>query len=587
MPRLSQRALVVVATLTACVTGAGDEESGDRRRAKPTGMEFEDVTTAAGIDFVHENGGDGRLYFIEPVGAGAATFDFDGDGDLDLLFRQSGVLPRPGEHVDGSNVDGRGGGVLYRNEWVPEGRLVFTDVTAVSGITGGAYGMGVAVGDVDGDGDPDLLFTNYGPNELWLNQGNGTFVERGEAAGLADPRWNTSASFFDFDRDGDLDLYVAGYVRYGLDLERPCRTSTGAPNYCGPNSFPPISDRLYRNRGDGVFEDVSYTSGIARQNGPGLGVLAQDVDGDGWIDVFVANDLAPNMLWRNQGDGTFEEGALFAGVAVNARGESEASMGIAMGDVDNDGSLDLFLSHLEGETNTLLRGLGDGLFRDTTIEASLATESFSSTGFGAVFADFDLDGWLDLAVANGAVTLNAEAAERGEHRALGQPNQLFRNVGGAYVEIVLPTDDAFRADEVGRGLARADLDNDGRIDLVLTNNQGPVRILRNANRAAAGWAGFELRSGPRIDPTATVEVWSEAGSVPRPAQVDGSYLSAQDPRVVVVVGDDSGEIVVRWSRGLRERFDYRAGAYQVLREGEGRPLDRAETVRRGDAGSAP
>ena len=559
--------------LAGCAPGgdrAGVTSVERSNRADRSAIRFEDVTAAVGIDFVHENGGDGRLYFIEPVGAGAAAFDYDGDGDLDLLFRQSGTLPRPGGADDGMVVADRGGGALYRNEWIPSGQLAFVDVTASAGITGGAYGMGVAVGDVDGDGDPDLLFTNFGPNQLWMNQGDGTFVERGAEAGVADPRWNTSASFLDYDRDGSLDLYVAGYVRYGLDLERPCRTPTGAPNYCGPNAYPPISDRLYRNRGDGTFEDVSYASGIGRQTGPGLGVLAHDVDDDGWLDVFVANDLAPNMLWMNQRDGTFEERGLFAGVAVNGRGEAEASMGIALGDVDNDGRMDLFLSHLEGETNTLLNGLGDGMFRDTTTTASLAAQSFSATGFGTVFADFDLDGWLDIVVANGAVRLSAQDAEAGEFRALGQRNQVFHNGGsGAFTEIEFDAGHPLVQDEVGRGLLRADLDDDGRVDLVLTNNQGAVRVLRNVSPAASDWFGLTLRTEGRIDPTARVRVRSSCGRPEEKAMVDGSYLSAQDHRVVVACGEDPVTVEVRWTAHPIERFEVPLGGYTVLDRGTG------------------
>ena len=362
---------------------------------------FEEVAARSGLDFVYANGMTGELYFAEIMGGGAALLDYDNDGDLDVYLVQGGSLGEAASPPAGPSDR------LFRNDgWSDaDGRhvLAFVDVTARAGVEEGVYGMRVASADVDNDGWPDLFVTNFGPNRLLRNRGDGTFVETAAAAGIDDPRWSVAASFFDFDRDGRLDLYVGQYVDYRIAAHRPCYSAAGRLDYCAPSDFPGETDRLYRNRGDGRFEDVSKRSGIGREPGASLGSIAADLDGDGLPDLYVATDGYPNQLWRNQGDGTFVDTALLSGTAVNSEGRAEASMGVALGDTDGDGVDDLLLTHLFGESHTLYAGLGAGLYADRSYESGVGVPSLPDTGFGVSLSDFDNDGDLDLYVANGAV----------------------------------------------------------------------------------------------------------------------------------------------------------------------------------------
>jgi len=335
---------------------------------------FEDVALQAGVDFVHQRASTTRYWLPEIMSGGAAWLDYDSDGDPDLYLVQGGT---PGSDAGGP------GNVLLRND----GDGTFTDVSADSGTGDTRYGMGVAVGDYDGDGDPDLYVTNLGANVLYRNEGNGRFSDVTPAAGVGDTGWGTSAVFFDYDADGDLDLFVANYVKWSADREIECFGGANEQTYCHPNRYNgPSPDVLYRNEGDGRFTDVSWEAGIWRAYGNGLGVVSGDFNTDGLQDLYVANDGMPNQLWINQGAGQFRDEALLAGAAVNMTGAAEAGMGVAAVDLENDGDLDLFLTHLRGETNTLYRNDGKGMFEDTTTVSGLAGPSIAFTGFGLGFA---------------------------------------------------------------------------------------------------------------------------------------------------------------------------------------------------------
>ena len=443
--------------LVAVLVSAGTVASSGVHAAQPSSSEpppgqawFTDRAQEAGIDFVHRNGESGELRIVETMGSGAALFDFDNDGDLDVYVVQSRTAG-PGRASDSvTSRLRRPGDRLYRNDLVvhPDGTRIlrFTDVTAGSGLEAGAYGMGVAAGDVDNDGWVDLYRTALGPNQLFRNNGDGTFTDVTRESGAGDPRWSVSASFADLDRDGWLDLHVGNYLDY--DLEAPaisCFSRTGERDYCGPSAFAAAPDGLYRNRGDGSFADVTAAAGVALEYGPALGVAAFDADADGWTDIYVANDGEPNLLWMNRGDGTFTNGALLAGVALNDSGRTEGSMGVDAGDFDGDGDEDLFMTHLTRETNTLYVNDGLGLFEDRTATIGLGAPSLAYTGFGAAWLDFDNDGWLDLLAVNGAVQASHQrfagraavrSAREGEPLPLDQPNQLFRNLGnGRFDEV--------------------------------------------------------------------------------------------------------------------------------------------------------
>jgi hypothetical protein len=457
--------------------------------------------------------------------------------------------------------------------------LRLTDVTARAGFARGDYGMGAAVGDYDNDGDPDFYVTNYGPNRLYRNNRDGTFTDVTRAAGngLDDPRWSTSASFSDYDADGDLDLFVANYVDFTVAGAKRCYDPTGARDYCGPLQFRPVPDRLFRNNGDGTFTNVSESSGITSADGPGLGVVGADFNQDGRSDFYIANDGVANQLWLNQGDGRFVDDALLAGVAYNGEGGPEGSMGVAVGDADNDGDLDIVVSNITRESHAFYRNLGRGAFEDARVAAGLATPTASYTGFGTDWFDYDQDGRLDLFVANGAVTILEVL--RGDPFPFRQRNQLLRNLGGGrFEDVTRGAGAAFELSEVSRGAAFGDIDNDGDVDVLVTNNGGPVRLLLNQTASRNHWLqvrlegvednrqGLGARVGLRRDDGTTI--W-------RRARTDGSYLSASDPRVHFGLGLTAVEaVVVEWPRGLKETWtDITPNRIVTLRQGSGATSD--------------
>lgn len=525
---------------------------------------FDEVTAATGLTFVHDNGATGEFHLPEIMGAGVALADIDNDGDLDVILVQSGKV---GTRDEGGQEDS---GALLHQVWrndlrvAPDGTrtLTFTDVSARAGLVVRGYGMGIATGDYDGDGLVDLYITGIGSNTLWRNRGDGTFEDVTDRAGVDDPRWSTSASFADLDGDGRLDLFVTNYVDFTWTSNKPCTEPAGSRDYCSPKAYRPVPDRLFRNRGDGTFEDVSEAAGILRAYGNGLGVAVRDFDLDGRLDVYVANDATPSQLWRNQGDGTFEDEGLLSGVAFNAAGRPEGSMGVAAGDPDADGDEDILVSNLVGETFVFYRNDGTGGFEDHRAHIGLAQPTATMTGFGTEWLDADNDGVSDLILVNGAV--NLIPALRGTPNPFRQRNQLMRGVATPDFRLEEISGDAagpaFAHLEVSRGLAIGDLDNDGYPDAVISNNAGPARVLRNTAATGNHWIGLELRQpAPNrfaIGATVTLTPGPSSGRLYR-VHTDGSYLSASDPRILVGLGGHDGPVTatVTWPDGTTARYD--------------------------------
>ncbi|MCA8978933.1 MAG: CRTAC1 family protein [Planctomycetes bacterium] len=561
MRRLSP--IVACFALTACSEGTHERIDLGVERSATTGEPwFEDVTRASGVDFVHVRAHTQRMWLPEIMSSGLALFDANGDGLLDLFCVQGGDLldPQVGDT-----------GRLYLNRG--DGR--FEDATREAGFTLTDYGMGCATGDYDGDGDLDLYVTNVGPNALYRNDGAGRFTDVTEVAGVGDGGWGTSTAFIDYDADGDLDLFVANYVVWSPDLVVPCTASYGKRVYCSPKAHNPARDVLYRNEGDGTFTDVTSAAGLNTAYGNGLGVAWGDLDDDGDVDIYVANDGMANQLWRNEGDGTFTDVAMESGCALNRDGKAEAGMGVAALDLSGDGKLDLFMTHFAEESNTLYENLG-GRFADRTHRSGMATASLEHTGFGMGFADFDQDGNLDLFVANGRVT-RRDTGPDGEAQ-WAEPDQLFRGLGGARFEEVAPKSGLANAPKlVSRGAAFGDVDGDGDVDVVVLDNNSGIRIL--ANRASTKGHGITLRlvgptGGDALGAMATItagdKTWSQR------AMTAYSYCSANDPRVHVGLGAATrvDAVHVRWPDGGTESFGpFDADTQQTLVRGAGRSAD--------------
>ena len=531
---------------------------------------FKDVAEQSGLKFQHYNGMTGKFYLPEIMGSGAALFDFDNDGDLDVFLVQGNIL-EPNTFPRSTLFPWRGSepprGRLFRNDLSKAG-VSFTDVTQQSGIVATGYGMGVAVGDINNDGLPDLYLSNLGSNQMYLNQGQGKFVDVTKESGTDDSRWTTSASFFDYDRDGWLDLMVVNYADFSVANNPACYAATPARDYCTPRVFRAPGNRLFHNKGNGTFEDVSAAAGVDKEFGHGLGIVTADFNNDGWIDIYVANDGDPNQLWINQKNGTFVNDALLAGCAVNRNGQAEAGMGVAAGDFDGNGTEDIFVTHLMEETNTLYVNLGQGLFEDRTRENGLAMPGRRFTGFGTSFFDYDNDGRLDLLIVNGAVQLLPQ-----KHPfPLGQPSLLFRNVGkGSFVEVDAGPE--FALSEVSRGAAFGDVDNDGDTDVLVTNNNGWARLFLNQVGNRNHWLGLRLvgKTGRDMLGAQVEIVIGENNVLWRRVRTDGSYLSASDARVLVGLGAATRvkAVRVRWPDGTTEEWkDLLVDRYIVLKQGQ-------------------
>ena len=540
---------------------------------------FVDRASELGVEFTHFNGMTGELYFAEHIGGAVALFDFDLDGDLDLYLGQGHLLSREARPSGSASSDR-----LYRNQ-LESGRLHFVDITEESGFDARGYAMGVTVGDIDNDGDPDLYVLNLAANELWRNDsrpGAPRFTNITAGSSAADPRWSAAASFFDLDADGLLDLFVGNYVEFRVAIHKQCASSVGFQDYCGPSAYRPQANRVLKNLGSGRFEDWTARVGVADLTRPTLGTVASDFDGDGLTDIYVANDETPNALLLNQGGSALVDDAILAGAAVDAAGQPQASMGVLAEDFNDDGLVDLFMTHLLRETNTLYLNRGDGIWDDATRGSGLGQPSFSYTGFGTAAMDYDLDGELDLYVANGAVKRIEEQFRAGDPLPLRQPNQLFRGLGGGrFTEVGGFEQPA--VSEVSRGLAAGDLDNDGDPDLALSNNGGPARLLVNEGKPEPSeWVGIDLRltnedgaAGRRALGAWAAVVDTKSGKPHRWRRfhTDGSYAAASDPRILFALDDGSPTIVVSWPNGGRETFELvDGGRYVTLIRGQGAPV---------------
>ncbi len=530
---------------------------------------FEDVSDEVGLKFTHDCGPiDGRYYMPQSLGSGAALFDFDSDGLLDiLLLNAGGSKGRPN--------------TLYRQ--LPSGQ--FQDVSRGSGLDFSGLCMGVAIGDVNNDGRPDVLVTEFGGVRLLLNRGQGKFEDVTSKVGLRNPLWAVSAAFLDYDRDGWLDLVVVNYVDY--DPSWPCSRRTGAMDFCGPESFSGSPTRLFRNVGrDGVqFQDVSFESGIGRKPGPGFVPLCADFDGDGWPDIFVTNDAKPNHMWMNQHDGTFRDEAVTRGAAVNCMGRTEANMGIGWGDVDGDGLQDLLVTHLHIEHNTLWKQGPRGLFEDKTADANLHRSAWRGTGFGTILADFDNDGWPDAVVTNGKVFRDEPPPPcSGLHPFwcdYAQRSQLFRNKGRGVFEDLSPQNEGpggiARDARVGRGVVVGDLRNDGRLWVLIVGVGGAAHLYKNVAPNPGNWLGVTALDPSRRRVALGAEVTLHAGGRQhvRTIQSAGSFASSSDSRAHFGLGSAThvDQIHVTWPDGSKEKFPGGlANRHVVVERGMGTPV---------------
>ena len=513
---------------------------------------FREVAEETGLDFKHVSGREGHLWTLEITGSGVAVLDYDSDGRMDIYAVQGGPL-RDREGVLPSDQ-------LFRNVGNDTG-LRFEDVSEKTGLDkiARSYGMGIATGDLDNDGDVDIFLANYGANQLLENR-DGKFVDVTAEAGITGEEWSLSASLADLNGDGLLDIYVANYMEFpNLDAYIPCRRLSTRLSYCAPSNFEPVADKLYLNEGDGKFRDASWESGISSRTERGMGVVVADLNRDGENDVYVANDMGENFLWLNQGNAKFQNVALLNGVAVNSDGRREASMGIALADYDHDFDLDIFVTHDIKESNTLYRNLNDGSYEDRTTLTGLATPSLPNTGFGTDWLDVENDGDLDLFIANGSVSMIESQVADDIEVPLRQFNQLMVNDGaGNFSEV--KAGPAFTEHRVSRGLAIGDLDNDGDLDAVISNNDDRLCLYLNESVLPDGtrgnWIGIELVD-QQTHNVANVRVRriNRAGGYEdyRQAHSDGSYASARDPRILIGLGSSraSQQIEITWSDGTK------------------------------------
>jgi hypothetical protein len=560
---------------------------------------FVDRTEESGLDITHFNGMTGDFYYPEVMPPGVALLDFDNDGDLDVFAIQGDMfsgkvidaaLVRPKSPLSSRLFRNDVGPVLSEGPAAPRGSagpkgpaLRFTDVTEQSRIDVRGYGMGAATGDFNNDGCVDLYVTKLGSNQLLRNNCDATFTDVTAWSGTADPGWSVSAAFVDIDRDGWLDLFVGQYLNYSIATNVVCYSVSGQRDYCPPSAYRARPSHLFRNNRDGTFTDITAAAGMATEFGPALGISTADFNRDGWIDLYVANDGAPNQLWINQRNSTFKNTALLAGAAVSAEGRLKASMGVDAGDFDGDGDDDVFVGELTGQGADLYVNDGTGVFVENSAHAGIRLRTLPFTAFGAAWLDADNDGLLDLAIVNGAVTHTAEALAANERFKLQQRRQLFRNIGnGRFEEITDRAGRAFTMAEVGRGAAFGDLDNDGDTDIVVANDNGPVRVLVNNIGSRSSWIGLRVLSERRDALGARVTIIrDDATTLSRRARSDGSYASANDPRVLVGLGSDGAsslKVQIFWPSGRSEEWSgILVSRYSTLTEGTGTEIRSSDT----------
>ncbi len=530
-------------------------------------IRFTSVGKAAGVEFTYYGGPSPQHFMTEQNGGGVALLDFDQDGWLDIFFTNGSHFERPADRV-GPTASQR----LYRNvTGAGDGDLRFEDVTATAGLIAFGFGMGCAAGDYDNDGFPDLFVCEYGRQRLWHNRGDGTFDDDTPSARVTDSQWSTSAAFGDLDGDGNLDLYVANYVKWSPD-EPPCYTQHQPPVHisCGPLGRQGQPDRLYHNRGDGSFDEVGESAGIAIPHGKGLDVVLGDFDGDRKLDIYVANDTVENFLFLNRGGMTFEEVGVSRGVAVSAEGTAMSGMGIACGDYNGDGHFDLYVTNFENEVNSFFENLGNATFRPVNSQLGLNSASRPMLGFGAVLVDFDLDHYPDLFVANGHVW---DLRPLAMGHAYEMPAQILRNNRGTrFQDVSRTTGDYFRQKWLGRAVATGDLDNDGDTDLVVTQLGQPHSVLRNDSRRANGSIRLRLvgttASRDALGARVEYRVAGHAWTLLVPA--GGGYQASSDIRLLLAIDNDKtvDELRVVWSTGREEgRSPINSGSETIFVEG--------------------
>ena len=526
----------------------------------PAAVRFTDATRESGIDFRHVNGASPDKHLVETMGSGGLFFDYDDDGWIDVFLVDGGSFADKA-------VAARARDRLFRNR----GNGTFQDVTAESGIQRRGYGMGACAGDYDNDGRVDLYVTNAGPNTLYHNAGGGRFTDVTRAARVGASLWSTGCAFADLDKDGDLDLFVTNYVT--TDRNPYCgNAALNARGYCHPLQFDPLPNVLYRNDGNGTFADVSRESGVGAVTSNGLGVVIADYDADGWPEIFVANDSMPNFLFRRSGPWRYEEIALRAGVAVASDGKVRAGMGTDAGDYDGDGHLDLVITNLDFQMHSLYRGLGHLLFGYATPESGIGPVTLPYVGFGVVFFDFDHDTRLDIAVANGHLMDNPQLRRAGS--TYGQRRLLFRNVAPRrFADVTGAAGPAFAVEKVGRGLAAGDIDNDGDLDLLVTNNGQTADLLRNEGNG--GHAVVVRLTGTRSnrDGVGAVLRLTAAGRTQmREVKAGSSYLGQNDLRQHFGLGAETraDRLEVKWPSGRVDAVaDLPADLIVTIREGGG------------------
>jgi len=520
-------------------------------------VRFVDATKAAGIAFVHKNSATSNKYLIETMGGGVALLDYDNDGRLDVFLTNGAKIDDP--MPDGRLPD-KSDPVYWNRLYQQTSSGTFVDVTEKAGLSGAlqnAYGMGIAVGDYDNDGFEDVYVTNYGGNTLYRNNGDGTFKDVTERAGVRAGGWSTSAGFFDYDNDGKLDLFVARYVDWSFSKNRYCgEKKEGYRAYCHPDNFEPVTNILYHNQGDGTFADVSSKSRLGASSGKGLGLAFADYDDDGFVDVYVANDSVQSFLFHNNGNGTFEEVGLLAGVGFTEDGKTFAGMGVDFSDYDNDGRPDVFVTDLSNERYRLFRHSGAGGFRDVSDATGVGGATLPFSGWSTRFVDYDNDGWKDIFVAQGHVMDTIE--KTAPNLKYLQPPLLLRNESARFVRVA--AGDVFQQEWAGRGAAFGDLDNDGDIDIVLSNVGQNAVVLRNeggnqnlwlqirtvGTRSNRDGIGSRVKVSTASGPTQYFTVSTAAG-----------YLSASDKRLTVGLGRDpvATLVEIRWPSGVVQRFE--------------------------------
>ena len=525
--------------------------------------QFQDASTENGLDLKLVSGSAEKPYILESMAGGVAFVDYDDDGWIDIYLVNGGTLDAPGKGTS------RPADRLYRNN----GDGTFSDVTLDAGLGDSSWGMGVAVADVDNNGYDDIYVTNYGPNRLFLNRGDGTF-RNAEIAAFEGDEWSSSASFGDYDADGDVDLYVTNYLEFDPDDlpedSQLCRYR-GIRVQCGPRGMIPTADRLYENLGGARFRDATTASGIGSVPASyGLGVVWTDYDDDGDQDIYVANDSTANYLFQNNGDGTFSEIALLVGIALSADGKEQAGMGVDFGDFDNDSRMDLVVTNFSDDYNTLYRNVGDGLFRDISSKAGIGEPTWSKLSWGVRFVDFDLDGHLDLVIADGHVYPEVDRHDFGIRYR--QPNSAFRNLGdGTFEEVEVPENPS--GPHSSRGLAASDFDNDGRIDILIANLDAPPTLLRGST-ATGNWLLLDLRGTTSNRSAIGARATVVAGGLRQVREVrsGGSYQSHSDLRLHFGLGghESADSVTIRWPGG-REQVLKGVPANQVLRVDEPAP----------------